>query len=147
MSVVGAELAVRVSDLAPRAVRADIRVPGGHRPRAVRSLLHQAMTELGLELYRRPGARCAVVVLGGAPLPAPLTRVAVHLAEGLHARSEMLRGCPLALAVVFADETDDGDLAAQLRADAPGVPDGVCAMSAAEACAHGIRACAAASRI
>lgn len=141
---------LRVADLVPGTLRADFDARHTPRTRALRSRLHQAMAELSVELHARLDVRRVIaVVWTGARDATPHEReLAVAAAENLHARSEMIRGEPLSLAVIFADDDTSADrLDECLRTDARAVPDGVSAMSWVDACTWGIPACAAANRI
>lgn len=129
---------------------ADLNVAGFSRPRAVRARLRQGMAELSIELHQRPDVReVFAVIWTGADSAGPRVKsFAVAAAQGVHRRAEMLRGTPLGVAVVFADDRVPPEQVRQgLRQSARTVPDGVSAMIWPDVCAYGVHACAAMYRI
>lgn len=128
----------------------DIDVASFTRPRAVRARLRQGMAELSIALHQRPDVRevFAVIWTGTHLAGRREMNLATAAAEGVHRRVEMLRGTPLAVAVVFADDQVSAERVRQrLRLSARTVPDGVSAMTWPDVCAYGVHACAAAYRL
>lgn len=141
---------LEVRSLTRHALSADVDLSQAARPRAVRSRVRQAMGELALTLWERPSVHSVVVVVytGEHAVTPREWRCAMAAADDLHRRAEMTRGEPLALAVVFADDTTPADdLARCLRGDVHRIPDGVACMTWDEVRARGIAASAAFTRI
>lgn len=129
---------------------ADIDVAAVPRPRAMRARLRQGMAELSAALHQRLEVRevFAVIWTGSHPAGPHEMNLATAAAEGVHRRFEMLRGTPLAVAVVFADDQVPAERVRQrLRLSARTVPDGVSAMTWRDVSAYGVHACAAAYRL
>ncbi|MFG6402394.1 hypothetical protein [Microbacterium sp. P04] len=118
------------------------------RPRAARSRLQQAMTRLAVSLYTGSASRAVVIVWSGDHAAGDRIRsLAVATAESLHRHSEMTRGCPLGVSVVFADAATPAEVLGARLCHGRLVTDGVAAVGWEDVCAHGVAEAAAVSRL
>ncbi|MFG6475625.1 hypothetical protein ACFXP7_04480 [Microbacterium sp. P06] len=139
----------QVTDTIGHTAVAGVDLSGLQRPRAARSRLQHAMTRLAFTLYADRAPRALMLVwTGQEPATAAVRTLTLATGESLHRHSEMVRGCPLGLSLVFADAHTPAEiLAVHLTSPGSLMVDGVAAVSWIDACGCGIRQAAAAARI